>query len=224
MVDFFQFPGAEGIGAHYDKFVDEYVELMEKSNFYERYDVAKALDALEECKKLKNNEEAVIVDYATGQGHSAVVLKEHGYIPTYGTDSSAKMLEKCPEGIFKKTYITTFSVDPVPSELIGVADLLTICGVVGPMCNKPSYINDILSILKVGGIAAFDTLGKNWADENPNAPYKQDFEVLEKAGKVKLLSKTEVKRGQRITKEEDYENVKEKFQVGLVLVIQKLAE
>ena len=60
------------------------------------------MDALEECKPYKNNPDAVIVDYATGQGASALVLKEYGFIPTIGTDSSIKMLERCPEGLFKK--------------------------------------------------------------------------------------------------------------------------
>lgn len=127
-----------------------------------------------------------ILDVGCGTGLSGTALSEAGFTNFDGCDLSPEMLERAKAtGLYKRLFETNLNEPPLDVDA-SAYDAITCVGVFSFGHVHPNAIDEILRVLKIGGILVIG-LNDHFYDEGT---FPDKLDTLEAAKKIEILSRS----------------------------------
>ena len=137
----------------YDKWAEEYDEILECSSAYESNQYA----AQKLVKYIKDKENAVLLELPCGTGMTGEVVQNAGFCNIDGTDLSNGMLEKAKrKGIYRnvfKSCVTDTSKIDCPDNTYD--RVYSVQGISVGMLELAPTVNEMLRVTKPNGILVY---------------------------------------------------------------------
>ncbi len=146
--DIYQFTSLEQTAAHYAKFAADYDAAMKAGGYVTPGRCAKAL------AEAGADKTSPVLDIGCGSGLSGLALKAQGFEIVDGTDYSEEMLaEARPKNIYRDLWRADLTrPDPQRAESY---DAINAAGVLNPAHAPPETLDNVMEMLRPGGVFAF---------------------------------------------------------------------
>ena len=139
---------AEATREFYDKWAETYEDEVSENGYVTPGRCAEALSQFADDKS------APILDIGCGTGISGLALKEAGFSTIDGSDFSAEMLSRADAKKIYRALHNTNLEEPFPFETGSYAHISAM-GVLNPGHAPATTLDDVLNLLKPGGLFVF---------------------------------------------------------------------
>ena len=133
----------------------------------------------------------MVADFGCGTGLEGEELRKAGFKKIIGLDCSQEMLNNVPEGVYDEKLKFFLGKDPVPESLKEKCDLVTASGVLVSSHVPPSFIEEMLTLMKKGAYFVFNGRDTIYNKDG----YKEALEKLVADGKYALVKEHNYQRG-----------------------------
>lgn len=146
--DIYQYTSLDETAAHYAKFAKAYDDAMAAGGYVTPGRCAGALETA------GANKSVPVLDIGCGSGLSGLALKAQGFLLLDGTGYSEEMLA---EARGKNLYRTLWQADMTQSDEVRAEsyDTVNAAGVLNPAHAPPEALDNIMGLLRQGGLFAF---------------------------------------------------------------------
>jgi predicted TPR repeat methyltransferase len=174
--DIYAYTSLEETAAHYARFAKDYEAAMAAGGYVTPGRCAEALDVAGADKTTS------VLDIGCGSGLSGLALKNRGFETLDGTDYSEEMLEQAkPKGIYRALWQADLT-EPDPNRAESY-DTINAAGVLNPAHAPPETLDNVLTMLRPGGLFAFSLNDHAIKDGS----YEGRIHMLIDAGWVELM-------------------------------------
>jgi len=186
----------EYVKSIYDEWAESYDKVTTEAGYVAYKTCTPIFDEILRETTVNKHTDLRILDAGAGTGIVGKVLQDLGYTNIDALDISQKMLDEAKKlNIYKQFFCAPLSAEPIADIATGQYDALICVGTLTVGHVKPVALEEIVRIVKSGGVIGFtlrkdvynETVQRDIYKETTKFGYREKMDEMEKEKKWKLL-------------------------------------